>query len=311
MLNIGICTRERPKMLAELLESLCISIAQAGETVEIILIENGPPTGAKDVAESFADRLNISYHNEPRLGLVYARNAVVTQFLAGESEWIALVDDDEVVAPDWLSVFLQARADFPDADLLVGPTLKIYDPSAPRILRAARPKFHPHGHKVFRSGTNNCLMRREIFDDGEKLHLFDLAYNLTGGEDFDFFRRIRLRGYTCRYFKSALTYEHVPESRQSLRFQFSKIGHQAHCSGIVTINHMGRFAGSLFVLREILRDVTKGVVFGLIGVFILVVSEQRGLRLLARAWVAVASAIGRPRVFWSRPSESYATVQGQ
>ena len=85
MLTIGICTRERPKILAALLESLAVSATQAGADVKILLVENGPPTGAKEVAEQFAGRLEIAYINEPRVGLVYARNAVVEAFLAGDT----------------------------------------------------------------------------------------------------------------------------------------------------------------------------------------------------------------------------------
>tara|TARA_R110000850_G_scaffold162432_3_gene287296 strand:+ start:1118 stop:2053 length:936 start_codon:yes stop_codon:yes gene_type:complete len=310
MLNIGICTRERPKMLEALLESLCVSIARAGVDVAIILVENGPPGGAKTVADGFADRLNIAFSNEERLGLVYARNAVVRQFLAGPHDWIALVDDDETVAPDWLATLLKARADFPDTDMFVGPTFRIYDASAPRILREMRQKRYRYGQKKFGSGTNNCFMHRRNFDDGEKLHLFDLAYNLSGGEDYDLFRRIKARGLVCRYIMAARTYEAVPDSRQSLKFQLSKWRHQSHCRGRVYIGLHGEIAGRLLVLFEMTRDIARIIVFSLAGSVALVFSESRGLALLGLAMRSFAALSGRPLALWKRLGDSYASVQG-
>lgn len=311
MIYIGICTRERPQMLAALLESIAVSRETAQAEIEILLMENGPAAGAKAIAESFNPRLTIHYGTEPRLGIVYARNAVVDMFLALKGERLILLDDDNVVPPEWLKLMLKAKDDFPDADVIFGPTRYTYEADAPALLRKAVVTRLPYGARANTISTNNCLLRPSLFSDETGQHRFDEAFNLTGGEDIEFFIRRRPAAREQRFIGIAFVNEHVPASRQSFGYNFRKWRHQAHCFGMITIRHSGPVLGRLRILHHTSVDLIRFIALALAGAVVIVPSEQRGLRLWRRAFRNLTAVLGRPRALWRMPDGFYQNVQGK
>lgn len=99
--SVAICTRNR----AQLLERAAVAIFQQDypqDLYELILVDNGSSDGTPAVAAQLAARapVPVRYVVESQLGISPARNRAVRE---ARFDYVAYVDDDVRVAPDWLS----------------------------------------------------------------------------------------------------------------------------------------------------------------------------------------------------------------
>ena len=107
---IGIPTYRRPDKLRNLLASLEPSLASAGASAEVIVADNACEAATEAVVEAFQARWpRTRYLPVPERGISAARNALIGAFLGGsQAPWLAMLDDDLVVGPDWLARLLEA-----------------------------------------------------------------------------------------------------------------------------------------------------------------------------------------------------------
>jgi hypothetical protein len=70
-------------------------------------------------------------------------------------------------------------------------------------------------------GTGNVFFTRACFEDTPK-PCFDPAFALCGGEDSDFFERLRRRGMRFAWCEEAVAHAWVPASRGNLRWALSR-----------------------------------------------------------------------------------------
>lgn len=89
-------------------------LAQTQKAFELILVDDGSPDGCGEICESYAARdARVRVIHQQNGGLSAARNAGLA---AAQGAWIAFVDSDDWVAPDFLSRMLAAGEDT-DADI--------------------------------------------------------------------------------------------------------------------------------------------------------------------------------------------------
>lgn len=215
--SVAICisTYRRPRGLRALLESINgLRFETDAPRVVIKVADNDPEGGAQDVCETLRASVAypIEYAVEPRRGISEARNRALD--MVGEDvEFIALVDDDETVAPDWLERLLCGLKQH-DADVVSGPVLPAYPEDTPGwVIRGG---FFEQGR--FRTGsvrpyayTNNVLFRRTLLTEyGLR---FDERYSLIGGGDRAFFQRAARAGCRIVWIDEACVREVVPASR--------------------------------------------------------------------------------------------------
>jgi glycosyltransferase involved in cell wall biosynthesis len=123
--SVAICSHNGEKRLARVLAHLK---AQSTAQVpwEVILIDNASTDRTNEVArECWADDspAPLRIVSEPRLGLSYAR---VRAFNEARYELVSFIDDDNWVAPDWVSVASRAMS----SDLSLGAILSFNRPVA-------------------------------------------------------------------------------------------------------------------------------------------------------------------------------------
>jgi hypothetical protein len=70
-------------------------------------------------------------------------------------------------------------------------------------------------------GTSNVLLRR-TFLERVPMPCFDPSFALTGGEDKDFFARLRRLGARYAWADEAVVHAHVPASRSSVRWALQR-----------------------------------------------------------------------------------------
>ena len=210
--DICICTFRRASLGDTIMSLARMALPQAA--ARIIVADNDTIPSARVLVEQVVPQVPfpVLYLHCPASNISLARNACLD---AATAQYLAFVDDDEIVDPHWLSTLL-ARAEESRADVVLGPVEAVYDASMPDWLRRGR--FHSAAPVVdrgeIRTGyTCNVLIRRSPRFDGER---FDLGLGRSGGEDTDYFRRLHHAGARLVEAPSALVYEPVTPSRAGL-----------------------------------------------------------------------------------------------
>src|SRR5262245_27634309 len=115
-LTIAICTKDRAKRLAGLLESLQrVTAASRFRATEILVIDNASVDSA--TREAVAGFAGMRYTFEPRAGLDFARNAALRH---ATGDLLAFLDDDVVVDRHWLDGLYCAWEGCPEAGGFTG-----------------------------------------------------------------------------------------------------------------------------------------------------------------------------------------------
>jgi GT2 family glycosyltransferase len=230
-ISVIICSRTRPEMVSDCVESLLRSGYGA---FEIVIVDN--TAGGELVAKAWTDE-RIRVIHEPKQGLSRARNTGVR---AARYDIMAFIDDDVIVDPGWLMAVATTLND----DGIAGVTGLV----VPLALdtRAER-EFEWYGgmgkgseRRVFRGSSlsgwrtlriqdvgvgANMIFRRSVF---KQVGGFDEALGAgtmtLGSEDLDFFHRVLRHGLTVCYEPSARVSHRHRRTIEELRAQVGANG---------------------------------------------------------------------------------------
>lgn len=231
-----VVTHARPQGLARLLEGLAgqrFRAAPAG--FRVIVVDNAPRPDAEAVCAGFAGRFSagLVYRRCARPGIASGRNAALEA--AGDAEWIAFLDDDEVPEPDWLDRLLAAQRGHA-ADVVTGPVLPHFESPPPQWVLAGgffAPEQRPTGTSLEVAYTHNVLFRAEPV---ERLGLrFDERLNLMGGEDTLFFRSLRRAGLRMVWADDARVREWIPAARLTRRWLVRRMVRYGVADGFIAL----------------------------------------------------------------------------
>jgi glycosyltransferase involved in cell wall biosynthesis len=208
--SICIATCRRRHGLARLLDSIARLKLPDGMRAEVIAVDNDP---ASDPAEApRADALAplpLRWLREPRKNISYARNLAVAN---ARGEWLAFVDDDEVVEERWLAAYWDSAGEG-NADGYFGPVLPRIEAWFTPWLDESffeRARFAT-GTRITDLGAHTCnaFVRRSLFRDAR----FDPSFGRSGGEDTALFRRLTARGSRFEWVDEAIVHEYVTAER--------------------------------------------------------------------------------------------------
>jgi GT2 family glycosyltransferase len=176
--SLIIITLNRPRLLEKTLEGLA---HQTLPLSEVIIIDNGPHQGTRDVAESFSNRLPIRYVTEPVRGYGRARNRGLSE---AKGEILYFLDDDCVAEPGWaetLSNVLHSGL----ADLACGSRVVGHPGLAARVeyLSTDGPALSPKLSAGTRQHLSTCnlVFSRKVVD---KIGRFDETLAMCEDRDF-------------------------------------------------------------------------------------------------------------------------------
>jgi len=217
---VGLATYRRPAGLARVIDHIGIAARQLGRPVALIVVDNdGSDPAIAALAADHAARAGLDLHFivETTPGIAAARNAVFARADALGVRFMAMIDDDEWPAPDWL-VALHATALDTGAHIVGGPVTPVFPANARKLERIARwwsvqPQLLQGKPFVF--CTCNFLIDLAAMRDVPR-PLFDPAFGLSGGGDTVFFRGLFFGGHQMAWAPKARVHEEVPPSRASL-----------------------------------------------------------------------------------------------
>ena len=189
----------RPDEVNELLESLT---KQSLQDFEVLIVEDGSSQPCQEVAERYADALNVRYFMKVNSGPGGSRNYGVER---AKGEYVIILDSD-VVLPEGYLQAVDAELNAAPCDAFGGPDRahESFTPMQKAINYAMTSFFTTGGIRggkkkmdKFYPRSFNMGVRRTVY---AALNGFS---NMRFGEDIDFSTRIFEQGYACRLFPEA------------------------------------------------------------------------------------------------------------
>ena len=260
---IGAITRRRPTTFGILLDSLASMQRPEGVDLIFLFAENDEAHQAEGVVAAFRASVSepVRLELEPRQGIPMARNKVLDMALAENADYLTFVDDDEVVAPDWL-VTLIAGVRARNLELAGGP-VRLAAPVGALTPwnRAVLRHLESRGDGRIRSRTrlaeagtdgaidvytnNWCLLLAAQRRTGVR---FDEALQFTGGSDTKFSRDFRAAGGRVGFVPGAFVDDPMPQKRLTLAYHFRRARDQSNNAVV-----LGRKSAASSLFQAILR----------------------------------------------------------
>ncbi|HVY72271.1 MAG TPA: carbamoyltransferase C-terminal domain-containing protein, partial [Verrucomicrobiae bacterium] len=116
VISVVLPTYNRPEILARCLGGFAAQTLSKDE-FEVVIVDDGSQPPVAETVNQFGQSLRIVYHYQENAGLSAARNACIERASAA---WLALHDDDDVPAPDYLARCVEFHRCHPEeADILL------------------------------------------------------------------------------------------------------------------------------------------------------------------------------------------------
>ena len=230
LVSICITTYKRPQGLKRLLHGLAkLSFSKVVcPHIEVIVIDNDNKGVAAPICQEFQKDFPWSLKTdvEHRRGITYGRNKSLS-LADTKTDWIAIIDDDEVPESNWLDELLWVQKEY-QADVVSGAVIPHFIKEEPPawIISSGflqRPRF-PTGASRPVALTNNVLIRAEVLRQYNPV--FDNRFALTGGEDTHLFMRLHQAGYQIVWADEAIVYDWLPSERTKPKWILERCRHE-------------------------------------------------------------------------------------
>lgn len=255
---VTVPTFRRPQQLIDTLKSLCDQTLS--QPFAVIVMDNDIEAAGAQAAARFLKSATFSsqiilVHDR---GNCHAYNAGWARALVDypKFEWLAVIDDDEIASPHWLTE-LNQTALITGADLVGGPQVAEFASTAPLFARK-HPVFKPAhdqtGPVPILYSSGNVMIARGVLEQMPTPFL-DPLFNFTGGGDSDFYRRCQDQQFQFAWSNEAKVYEPVPPQRTRFRWINARSLRNGGLSSIIEKRSYQRAQHSKFSAR--MRTIMK------------------------------------------------------
>lgn len=239
-LSIVIATYNRATLLLDALKSVIRQSAPAQEW-ECVVVNNNSSDNTSECFAEFASghpEYNLRIVDEPNQGLSYARNRGIRESVG---EYIAIIDDDEHIAEDFVAAYIKLFDSVPEAVAAGGPIVARYPTGRPRWMSCyterpiANTMYFGEEVREFPKGRvpggGNMALRRSAI---RRYGVFDtsLGYSgesLIGGEECDLFERLQIADAKYYYVPTAVMYHIIPREKLSKEY-FARLSYNVGVS---------------------------------------------------------------------------------
>jgi GT2 family glycosyltransferase len=211
--SLVICSRNRPKLLFETVESVL-----RGEEVptEIIVVDQSDKPHPELSTMKTERPCEIRYIHSKTVGVGAGRNKGIT---SSRNDVLIFMDDDMFVEPDWLKNLIQAVIKAGPCGVVTGQVLagesEVPRGKAPSIKRDQQPAVYKGriGNDVLYTGNMGAY--RSVFDE---VGVFDERLgpgtSFPAAEDNDFGFRLLEQGYSICYVPQAIVFHRAWRSQR-------------------------------------------------------------------------------------------------
>ncbi|MFQ5856006.1 MAG: glycosyltransferase family 2 protein, partial [Anaerolineae bacterium] len=187
--------------------------------LDVVLVDNGSTDGTVEAVRRQFPEVEI-LENTSNLGYAAGCNRALRRFLSGESDYVLLLNNDTVVAPDMVDRLVETALTYPDVGML-GPTVWYYDDPGrlwsagqrcrPITLSGQPPHVDPQvetPYEVDYLFGCGLLLKRQLLED---VGLFDERFFMYY-EDQDLCLRARRHGHRLMVVPAAKMWHKVSAS---------------------------------------------------------------------------------------------------
>ena len=221
--------------------------AQTMRDFELLVVDNASTDGSADDLETGWPGARV-FRLDHNAGFAAANNLAARQ---SRGKWLALVNNDAFLDPQWLEAMLAAAIARPEYTSFASRLLQANHPS---LLDGAGDGYHVSG-LMWRLGYGQpadavALKEEEVFSPcGAAAFYLRQAFLDAGGFDEDFFAyaedvdlgfRLRLLGYRCLYVPTAVA-RHVGSASHGPKSDFSTYYGQRNMVWTYVQNMPGRY----------------------------------------------------------------------
>ena len=301
-------------MLEKCLSSLLPHVSASKHSDKLVIVENDDSPHCKSLVDGLAARypdIDLTYVLETDIGIPQARNRAMDVALAQQVDWLAFIDDDEIVEPGWLEA-MRTAADSMGADALHGPTISKMPAKLPIWITPPKFRNKRRGQQLETAGTNNTMIRMDwLRHKGTDLR-FDGSFRFSGGSDIDFFFRMSRAGGRITWVDDAIVSELMSLGRLAIYWQLRRAYSVALVSTYVHRKYSRR--GILpTVARSVWKSATRlirGIGQCMAGGVILLVNKSKGTKILFRGGKSLAFSIGTVLGLFAMNTQPYKTTVG-
>ncbi|MES2274949.1 MAG: glycosyltransferase [Bacteroidota bacterium] len=244
----------RPQEIKELLHTLT---KQTYTRFEVLVIEDGSVNDAKEIVESFADRLDVKYFVKPNSGQGFTRNY---GFERAQGDYFIVFDSDCLIPPDYLQIVaeslmanhLDAYGGPDDAHASFTPIQKAISYSMTSPFTTGGIRGNKKGIGQFHPRSFNMGISRRVWETAGGFIITRL------GEDIEFSIRIHSMGFKIGLIPEAKVYH-------KRRTSFAQFYKQLHFFGRARINVYKFFPNELKAVHFFPAIFTLGLLFTLIA----------------------------------------------
>ncbi|MCB1651352.1 MAG: glycosyltransferase family 2 protein [Alphaproteobacteria bacterium] len=255
-IDICICTFRRDH-ITQTMQSLAGLKTRETWGVRVIIADNDETPTSKEKVEGTAKTLPfpVLYVHAPARNISIARNACLD---ASAGEYIAFIDDDEIVEPVWLEA-LMSKVEETQADAVIGPVHVIYGEDCPSWVRNgnyhARAAVYVNG-EITTGYTANLLFNAAM--PAFKGRRFHLELGQTGGEDSAFLKAAYHDGAKLEYAPQAIVSETIPPGRTQFLWLVRRRFREGQTHGMMLGQHHSK--SRVAVLKAIALAASKAVI---------------------------------------------------
>lgn len=239
-LSLVICTHNRRALLQKAIDSILRCDFPDGGC-EVLVIANACTDDTESYLSAVASRFSglpvaFSYIAENNKGKSHALNTAIKR---ASGDVLCFMDDDQVLAKDYLVEAERALLNYPEFDIIGSKILPNWDGSEPGWVHETGPyripikpvpeyDFGDEAVEVLppmrKPGGGHICVRRTVFS---RVGNFSVDYgpcghNLIGGEDHEFLERAKQQGVRILYMPTLVQFHAVDHDRMKLGYMLRK-----------------------------------------------------------------------------------------
>lgn len=226
--TVIICTWNRSHLLDKTLTAMRGLEIPAGVEWEILVVNNNSSDDTDDIIARHSALLPLRRLFEPRPGKSFAANLALRET---SGDLIVWTDDDVLPNPDWLTQYVRAAEQWPEAVYFVGAIDPWFEAEPPPWIRRHLAKLSgiyaiiDHGptprparerEGVF--GANMAFRTRVAKEFPLNVQLGRIEGELIGGDDTELIERVRKAGYVGMCIPTARVKHYVPAARLNVAY---------------------------------------------------------------------------------------------
>lgn len=234
LITVVVCTYNGQRYIAEVIDSILSQDGFEKFIEQVVIVDNASSDNTKNIISSYQlHHPSIQYIFEGRTGLTHARK----HGAAAESEWVAYLDDDNVLMDGWLKEAVTFISEHPEIGAFNGASIaetrhQVSDEEL-IILKAVFPNLACTHYCIeeYKKGTKpamkgpfgaGMLLRtkplKEFLEAGWTSNTGRKGNDLGAGEDGEIVNAILEKGYT-HGFNNKMAFLHImPESRLQMPY---------------------------------------------------------------------------------------------